>query len=104
MVCRVVINYRLTHRRRAQHRTLGSRRHLPCSVQHGAHESREYVVVVSDSLLPLTVTVKVLFRNNFALGRDITNLFQSFQSSSSVLDPKANPTLFKGTLAIIIKV
>ncbi|KAI9511015.1 hypothetical protein F5148DRAFT_1281300 [Russula earlei] len=33
----------------------------------------------------------VLFRNNFALGRDISGLFQSFQSSASVLDPAANP-------------
>ncbi|KAF8548560.1 hypothetical protein OG21DRAFT_1422884 [Imleria badia] len=45
----------------------------------------------------------VLFRNNFALSRDITGLFQSFQSSSTVLDPKANPTLFQSTLVIIIK-
>lgn len=45
----------------------------------------------------------VLFRNNFALSRDITGLFQSFQSSSMVLDPAANPTLFQSTLVIIIK-
>ncbi|KDQ64238.1 hypothetical protein JAAARDRAFT_201615 [Jaapia argillacea MUCL 33604] len=45
----------------------------------------------------------VLFRNNFALSRDIAGLFQSFQSSSSVLDPASNPTLFQSTLAIIIK-
>lgn len=45
----------------------------------------------------------VLFRNNFALSRDITGLFQSFQSSSTVLDPAVNPTLFKSTLVIIIK-
>jgi hypothetical protein len=46
----------------------------------------------------------VLFRNNFALSRDITGLFQSFQSSSTVLDPAANPSLFQSTLVIIIKV
>ncbi|KAA1477853.1 hypothetical protein DENSPDRAFT_787266 [Dentipellis sp. KUC8613] len=45
----------------------------------------------------------VLFRNNFALSRDITGLFQSFQSSASILDPAANPTLFQSTLLIIIK-
>ncbi|KAL1684093.1 hypothetical protein EV122DRAFT_200466 [Schizophyllum commune] len=45
----------------------------------------------------------VLFRNNFALSRDITGLFQSFQSSSTVLDPAANPSLFQSTLVIIIK-
>lgn len=47
---------------------------------------------------------QVLFRNNFALSRDITNLFQSFQTSSTVLDPDANPTLFQSTLVVIIKV
>ncbi|KAF8431197.1 hypothetical protein L210DRAFT_985987 [Boletus edulis BED1] len=59
-----------------------------------------------DTLLVLfntAVSNLVLFRNNFALGRDITGLFQSFQSSSAVLDPKANPPLFQLTLAIIIK-
>ncbi|KAI9453843.1 hypothetical protein BJY52DRAFT_1418099 [Lactarius psammicola] len=45
----------------------------------------------------------VLFRNNFAFSRDISGLFQSFQSSASVLDPAANPTLFQSTLVIIIK-
>ncbi|KAI9434837.1 hypothetical protein H4582DRAFT_1855657 [Lactarius indigo] len=45
----------------------------------------------------------VLFRNNFAFSRDISGLFQSFQSSASVLDPAANPTLFQSTLMIIIK-
>jgi hypothetical protein len=47
---------------------------------------------------------QVLFRNNFALSRDITGLFQSFQSSSTVLDPATNPDLFRSTLVIIIKV
>ncbi|KAF8419128.1 hypothetical protein L210DRAFT_3510849 [Boletus edulis BED1] len=59
-----------------------------------------------DTLLVLfntAISNLVLFRNNFALGRDITGLFQSFQSSSTVLDPKANPSLFQSTLVIIIK-
>ncbi|KAF9232513.1 hypothetical protein BU15DRAFT_67382 [Melanogaster broomeanus] len=30
-------------------------------------------------------------------------LFQSFQSSSTILDPKANPSLFQSTLVVIIK-
>jgi hypothetical protein len=51
----------------------------------------------------LTSIPQVLFRNNFALSRDITGLFQSFQSSSTVLDPIANPSLFQSTLVIIIK-
>ncbi|KAL1748220.1 hypothetical protein HDZ31DRAFT_71777 [Schizophyllum fasciatum] len=46
---------------------------------------------------------KVLFWNNFALSRDIAGLFQSFQSSLTVLDPAANPSLFQSTLVIIIK-
>jgi hypothetical protein len=52
----------------------------------------------------LNVNPQVLFRNNFAMSRSITGLFQSFQSSSTVLDPAANPTLFRSTLTIIIKV
>ncbi|KAI9511011.1 hypothetical protein F5148DRAFT_1274479 [Russula earlei] len=60
-----------------------------------------------DTLLVLfntAISNLVLFRNNFALGRDISGLFQSFQSSASVLDPAANPSLFQSTLVIIIKV
>ncbi|KAI1789535.1 hypothetical protein LXA43DRAFT_892776, partial [Ganoderma leucocontextum] len=59
-----------------------------------------------DSLLVLfntAISNLVLFRNNFALSRDITGLFQSFQASASVLDPEANPMLFQSTLVIIIK-
>ncbi|KAI6032571.1 hypothetical protein F5J12DRAFT_779054 [Pisolithus orientalis] len=44
----------------------------------------------------------VLFRNNFAFSRDIAGLFQSFQSSATVLDPAASPSLFQSTLVIII--
>ncbi|KAJ3570940.1 hypothetical protein NP233_g4078 [Leucocoprinus birnbaumii] len=59
-----------------------------------------------DALLVLfntAVSNLVLFRNNFALSRDIADLFQSFQASSVILDPKANPSLFQSTLVIIIK-
>lgn len=56
------------------------------------------------SKIILTSPMKVLFRNNFALSRDITGLFQSFQRSSTVLNPAANPSLFQSTLVIIIKV
>ncbi|KAI0250874.1 hypothetical protein BJV78DRAFT_526274 [Lactifluus subvellereus] len=59
-----------------------------------------------DALLVLfntAISNLVLFRNNFALSRDISGLFQSFQSSASVLDPAANPSLFQSTLVIIIK-
>ncbi|KAJ7739823.1 hypothetical protein B0H16DRAFT_1567947 [Mycena metata] len=59
-----------------------------------------------DTLLVLfntAISNLVLFRNNFAMSRSITGLFQSFQSSSNVLDPAANPQLFRSTLVIIIK-
>ncbi|KAG8903576.1 hypothetical protein FRB99_003127, partial [Tulasnella sp. 403] len=45
----------------------------------------------------------VLFRNNFALSRDIANMFTSFQASTHLFDPASNPKLFKGLLAIVIK-
>ncbi|KAJ7656305.1 hypothetical protein DFH06DRAFT_991968, partial [Mycena polygramma] len=59
-----------------------------------------------DTLLVLfntAISNLVLFRNNFALSRSVQGLFQSFQSSSKVLDPAVNPQLFKSTLVIIIK-
>ncbi|KAI9455078.1 hypothetical protein BJY52DRAFT_1122217 [Lactarius psammicola] len=59
-----------------------------------------------DTLLVLFNTALsnlVLFRNNFALSRDITGLFQSFQSSTSILDPVSNPSLFQSKLLVIIK-
>ncbi|KAJ6609456.1 hypothetical protein B0H10DRAFT_2063907 [Mycena sp. CBHHK59/15] len=62
--------------------------------------------VQEDTLLVLfntAISNLVLFRNNFAMSRSIAGLFQSFQSSSTVLDPAANPQLFRSTLAIIIK-
>ncbi|KAG8920753.1 hypothetical protein FRC02_000712, partial [Tulasnella sp. 418] len=45
----------------------------------------------------------VLFRNNFALSRDVANMFTGFQASTALLDPAANPKLFKSLLTIIIK-
>ncbi|KAH9912631.1 uncharacterized protein BXZ73DRAFT_56103, partial [Epithele typhae] len=59
-----------------------------------------------DSLLVLfntAISNLVLFRNNFAVSRDIAGLFQSFQSSSTILSPDDNPELFQSMLAIIIK-
>jgi hypothetical protein len=59
-----------------------------------------------DTLLVLfntAISNMILFRNNFALSRDIAGLFQSFQASSTVLDPAANPSLFQSLLMIIIK-
>ncbi|KAG8903433.1 hypothetical protein FRB99_003282 [Tulasnella sp. 403] len=45
----------------------------------------------------------VLFRNNFALSRDVAHMFTSFQASTRQFDPASNPKLFKGLLAILIK-
>ncbi|KAF8270147.1 hypothetical protein EI94DRAFT_1723596, partial [Lactarius quietus] len=62
--------------------------------------------IQEDSLLVLfnaALSNLVLFRNNFALGRDITGLFQSFQSSASILDRESNPSLFQSRLLVIIK-
>ncbi|KAG1798144.1 uncharacterized protein HD556DRAFT_1534921 [Suillus plorans] len=53
-----------------------------------------------DTLLVLfntAISNLVLFRNNFALSRDITGLFQSFQSSSTVLDPASISAALKQT-------
>ncbi|KAG8833322.1 hypothetical protein FRC17_010897 [Serendipita sp. 399] len=54
-------------------------------------------------LLNAAISNFVIFRNNFALSRDIAGLFTSFQSSATVLDPAVNPQLFNSTLSIIIK-
>ncbi|KAH9005511.1 hypothetical protein EDB86DRAFT_2795794, partial [Lactarius hatsudake] len=62
--------------------------------------------VQEDTLLVLFNTALsnlVLFRNNFALSRDIAGLFQSFQSSTSILDPASNPSLFQSMLLVVIK-
>ncbi|KAG8924162.1 hypothetical protein FRC02_010614 [Tulasnella sp. 418] len=60
-----------------------------------------------DMLLVLfntAISNMVLFRNNFALSRDVANMFTSFQASTALLDPATNPNLFKSLLTIIIKV
>ncbi|QRV84788.1 hypothetical protein RhiJN_12804 [Ceratobasidium sp. AG-Ba] len=59
-----------------------------------------------DALLVLfntAISNLVLFRNNFALSRDIAGLFTSFQSSAMVLDPQANPGLFNYILRFSLK-
>ncbi|KAG8984733.1 hypothetical protein FRB93_006355 [Tulasnella sp. JGI-2019a] len=45
----------------------------------------------------------IIFRNNFALSRDVANMFTSFQASTHIFDPASNPRLFKGCLAVVIK-
>ncbi|KAI9443992.1 hypothetical protein H4582DRAFT_2095349 [Lactarius indigo] len=59
-----------------------------------------------DTLLVLfntAISNLVLFRNNLAYSRDISGLFRPFQSSSSVLGPASNPSLFQSTLVVIIE-
>jgi hypothetical protein len=85
------------------------------SIEHSAQEDTLLVLfnmaisnLVCDVSIQLRIMLKlpmkVLFHNNFALSRDITGLFQSFQSNSTVFNPSANPSLFQSTLVIIIKV
>ncbi|KAG8985187.1 Vacuolar protein sorting-associated protein 13A, partial [Tulasnella sp. JGI-2019a] len=45
----------------------------------------------------------VIFRNNFALSRDVANMFTSFQASVGIFDQAANSRLFQGCLAVVIK-
>jgi hypothetical protein len=70
-----------------------------------SYSTLRYRISYVNNLWPLFLSEvkQVLFRNNFAFSRDISGLFQSFQSSASVLDPAANPSLFQSTLVIIIK-
>ncbi|CUA74250.1 Sterol 3-beta-glucosyltransferase [Rhizoctonia solani] len=59
-----------------------------------------------DALLVLfnsAISNMVLFRNNFAISRNISTMFKSFQSSATILDPDLNPGLFNSDLAIVIK-
>ncbi|KAG9042497.1 hypothetical protein FS837_010772 [Tulasnella sp. UAMH 9824] len=59
-----------------------------------------------DMLLVLfnaAVSNLIMFRNNFALNRNVANMFTSFQASARLFDPGNNPNLFKGLLTIIIK-
>jgi len=86
-----------------QHRTFGSGRHASSFIQYRNIESGTLYRSLQIGVNQSRQTFQVLFRNNFALSRDITGLFQSFQSSSTVFDPAANPTLFRSTLVIIIK-
>jgi len=59
----------------------------------------------SVTISPSLETLRALLRSGV---RSINGLLlthsKSFQSSTKVLDPAANPTLFQSTLAIIIKV
>ncbi|CUA71759.1 Cadherin-23 [Rhizoctonia solani] len=45
----------------------------------------------------------ILFRNNFAVSRNVRALFTGFELSAGTFDPNLNPGLFQSTLATIIK-
>ncbi|KAF8306096.1 hypothetical protein DL93DRAFT_250101 [Clavulina sp. PMI_390] len=67
------------------------------SIERSAQEDMLLVV------LNVAISNLVLFRNNFALSRDLAGLFTSFQSSTSLINPEQNANLFQSTLCIIIK-
>ncbi|CUA74083.1 GTPase activating protein BUD2 [Rhizoctonia solani] len=54
-------------------------------------------------LLNVAISNLVLFRNSFAISRDILDLFKNFRSVSNILDSNDNQELLNSTLAIIIK-
>ncbi|KAG8984528.1 hypothetical protein FRB93_006439 [Tulasnella sp. JGI-2019a] len=54
-------------------------------------------------LLNAALSNLIIFRNNFALGREVAKMFTSFQASACMFDPEANPRLFQGCLAVVIK-
>ncbi|KAG8712967.1 Vacuolar protein sorting-associated protein 13A [Ceratobasidium sp. 423] len=70
----------------------------------GVHSTRR--TTQEDALLVLfntAISNLVLFHDNFAISTNILNLFKSFQSSATVIDPNVNKRLFNSTLVIIIK-
>lgn len=54
-------------------------------------------------LLNTAISNMVLFRNNFALSRDLQGLFRGFQSCTNSLNPDSNLSLFRSQLQVIIK-
>ncbi|KAG8689142.1 hypothetical protein FRC11_004009, partial [Ceratobasidium sp. 423] len=70
----------------------------------GVHSTRR--TTQEDALLVLfntAISNLVLFHDNFTTSTNIPNLFKSFQSSATVIDPNVNKRLFNSTLVIIIK-
>ncbi|PWN95084.1 hypothetical protein FA09DRAFT_291881, partial [Tilletiopsis washingtonensis] len=62
--------------------------------------------VQEDALLVLmnaAISNLVIYRNSFSLSREIRTLFGAFQASAGILNPTANPELFRGSLAVVIK-
>ncbi|RUS29883.1 hypothetical protein BC938DRAFT_480113 [Jimgerdemannia flammicorona] len=45
----------------------------------------------------------ILYKNNFAIGRDISSMFHSFQAGATIFDPSNTLKMFTARLAIIIK-
>ncbi|RUS20070.1 hypothetical protein BC937DRAFT_86448, partial [Endogone sp. FLAS-F59071] len=59
-----------------------------------------------DMLLTLfnaAVSNLILYKNNFAIGRDISTMFHSFQDGATTFDPSNTSSMFIARLAIIIK-
>ncbi|RUS25274.1 hypothetical protein BC938DRAFT_472396 [Jimgerdemannia flammicorona] len=63
-------------------------------------------VILEDLFLTLfnaAVSNLILYKNNFALGRDISSMFHRFQDGATIFDPSSTSHMFTSRLAIIIK-
>ncbi|KDN34398.1 hypothetical protein RSAG8_12515, partial [Rhizoctonia solani AG-8 WAC10335] len=73
---------------------------LKASIQSTERSPQEDMLLV---LFNTAISNLILFRNNFAVSRNVRGLFTSFELSAGTFDPNLNPGLFQSTLAIIIK-
>ncbi|KAK9764513.1 hypothetical protein K7432_007905 [Basidiobolus ranarum] len=55
------------------------------------------------NLFNAAISNLILFKNDFAIGRDIHDLFQRFQSGATIFDPAQNPSLFHSHMVIVIR-
>ncbi|ORX89069.1 hypothetical protein K493DRAFT_306093 [Basidiobolus meristosporus CBS 931.73] len=55
------------------------------------------------NLFNAAISNMILFKNDFAIGRDIHDLFQRFQSGATIFDPAQNPSLFHSHMVIVIR-
>ncbi|RUS18258.1 hypothetical protein BC937DRAFT_88981 [Endogone sp. FLAS-F59071] len=54
-------------------------------------------------LFNAAVSNLILYKNNFALGRDISSMFHRFQDGATIFDPSTTSSMFTSRLAIVIK-
>ncbi|RUS20076.1 hypothetical protein BC937DRAFT_86413 [Endogone sp. FLAS-F59071] len=55
------------------------------------------------TLFNAAVSNLILYKNNFALGRDISSMFHRFQDGATIFDPSTTSSMFTSRLAIVIK-